>query len=102
MSTEHGGCIVVPREEGYTRYVIAFVYPFLARGSRFADEDGRIYTKLSAERVQELAKDRREAGGRVDAHSITAEEVLAQTNKVFAPYTIKFASSLSWFAVWKS
>lgn len=62
----------------------------------------RIYTKLSAQRVKELAEDRREAGGRVDAHSITAEEVLEQTNKVFAPYTVKFASSLSWFAVWKS
>ena len=62
----------------------------------------RIYTQLSAERVQKLAEDRREAGGRVDAESITAEEVLAQTNKVFAPYQIKFASSMSWFAVWKS
>lgn len=61
-----------------------------------------MYTKLSIERVKELVEDHREAGGRVDVHSITAEEVLEQTNKVFAPYTVKFASSLSWFAVWKS
>lgn len=70
--------------------------------SRCTDFDDRIYTKLSAERVTELAKDRREAGGRVDVHSITAEEVLEQTNKVFAPYKVRFASPLSWFAVWKS
>ena len=72
------------------------------QSSQLADENGRIYTKLSAERVQELAEDRREVGGRVDVHSITAEEVLEQTNKVFAPYKVKFAAPLSWFAVWKS
>ncbi|MCJ1479557.1 hypothetical protein MMC13_008243 [Lambiella insularis] len=79
MSTEHGGCIVVPREDGYTR----------------------LYTQLSAGRVQELAEEHRESIGRVDAHSITAEEVLEQTNKIFAPYKMSFASPLSWFAVWK-
>ncbi|KAI9672616.1 MAG: hypothetical protein M1831_000051 [Alyxoria varia] len=79
MNTEHGACIIVPREEGYTR----------------------IYTKLSAERVKELAEDRRESGGRVDAQSITPEEILEQTNKVMAPYYVRFAGPISWFAVWK-
>lgn len=43
-----------------------------------------------------------EAGGRVDVHSITPEEVLEQANRIFSPYKLRFASSLSWFAVWKS
>ena len=80
-------------------------YPFQifsSQISHFTDRDGRIYTKLSAERVQELAEDHREAGGRVDIHSVTAEEVLEQTNKVFTPYKVEFAAPLSWFAVWKS
>jgi phenol 2-monooxygenase len=38
----------------------------------------------------------------VDAHSITADEVLEQANKIFAPYKLKFGAPLSWFAVWKS
>ena len=42
-----------------------------------------------------------ESGGRVDVHSITPDEVLAQANKIFAPWTLKFAAPLSWFAVWK-
>lgn len=81
---------------------LACLYFSSSRSGGFDDFDDRIYTKLSAERVAELAKDHREAGGRVDVHSITAEEVLEQTNKVFAPYKVSFASPLSWFAVWKS
>ena len=38
----------------------------------------------------------------MEVHSITPEEVLEQANKIFAPYTLEFASPLSWFAVWKS
>lgn len=72
----------------------------LSRSSRFANLNDRLYTKLDAEKVKDLLKDRREIGGRVDIHSITAEEVLEQANKVFAPYRISFASPLSWFAVW--
>ena len=51
--------------------------------------------------MKELAEDRREAGGRVDAQSITPEELLQQTNKVFAPYTVRFGAPLSWYAIWK-
>jgi phenol 2-monooxygenase len=34
-------------------------------------------------------------------HSITPDEVLAQANRIFAPYKLSFAAPLSWFAVWK-
>lgn len=43
-----------------------------------------------------------EAGGKIDVHSITPEEVLEQANRIFAPYTLKFGAPLSWFAIWKS
>lgn len=38
---------------------------------------------------------------RIDDHGLTAEEVLEQTNRIFAPYTMEFASPMSWFSVWK-
>lgn len=38
----------------------------------------------------------------MDLHSITAEEVLEQANRIFAPFMLRFASPLSWFAVWRS
>ncbi|KAJ0421294.1 FAD binding domain-containing protein [Aspergillus carlsbadensis] len=66
ISSKHGGCVIIPRDEGYIR----------------------LYTQL-------------DSGGRVDVHSITADEVLEQANRIFAPYTLKFASPLSWFAIWK-
>jgi phenol 2-monooxygenase (NADPH) len=43
-----------------------------------------------------------EAGGKIDVHSITPEEVLEQANKIFSPYKLKFGAPLSWFAIWKS
>ena len=69
----------------------------------------RLYTQLDTSKTGDIAKSRqadsdslKEWGGRVDFSSITAEEVLEQANKIFAPYTLKFAAPLSWFAVWKS
>jgi phenol 2-monooxygenase len=69
----------------------------------------RLYTQLDTSRSGSLAESRQakdassaEAGGRVDAHAITPEEVLEQANKIFAPYKLKFAAPLSWFAVRKS
>lgn len=38
----------------------------------------------------------------MEIESITAEEVLEQANKIFAPYKLEFAAPLSWFAIWKS
>ena len=67
-----------------------------------------IYTQIDTRRAGDLAKSRQakdpshaESGGRVDIHSITAEEVLEQTNRIFAPYTWGFAAPLSWFAIWR-
>ena len=76
--------------------------PFLllSRGSRFANFCDRLYTKVDAEKVKDLVKDRCGSGGRVDILSTTAEEVLEQANKVFTPYRVSFASPLRWFAVW--
>lgn len=69
----------------------------------------RLYTQLDTSKTGDLAKGRQassksfqESGGRVDINGVTAEEVLEQANKIFAPYTLKFAAPLSWFAVWKS
>lgn len=60
----------------------------------------RLYTQIDNSRV--VGKDRLDEGGAMDIGSITPEEVLAQANRIFAPFTIKFASPLHWFSVWKS
>lgn len=71
--------------------------------------DDRLYTKLNVSATGPISASRQardptfaESGGEVDAHSITPEEVLEQANRIFAPYTLKFASTLSWFSVWRS
>ena len=86
ISSKHGGCVIIPREDGYIR----------------------LYTQLDTSATGPIAQSRQakdqefqESGGHVEASSVTAEEVLEQANKIFAPYTLKFASSLSWFTVWK-
>ncbi|KAF2129697.1 FAD binding domain-containing protein [Dothidotthia symphoricarpi CBS 119687] len=83
ISSKHGGCVIIPREDG-------------------------LYTQLDVSKTGPLASSRQaqdasfaESGGNVDVHSITPQEVLEQANKIFAPYTLKFAAPLSWFAVWK-
>ncbi|OJJ99830.1 hypothetical protein ASPACDRAFT_60656 [Aspergillus aculeatus ATCC 16872] len=50
---------------------------------------------------QELDPSSKEAGGKVDANSITPQEVLEQANRIFTPYTVRFASPLTWLAIWK-
>ncbi|KAH7036699.1 FAD binding domain-containing protein [Macrophomina phaseolina] len=86
ISSKHGGCVIIPREEGYIR----------------------LYTQLDISHTGAIGKSRQakdaafaEAGGRVDVHSITPEEVLEQANRIFSPYKLKFAAPLSWFAIWK-
>ena len=87
ISSKHGGCVIIPREDGYIR----------------------LYTQLDTSTTGHIAQSRQsknsaefqESGGHVDAHSVTAEEVLEQANKIFSPYTLKFAAPLSWFTVWK-
>ena len=70
---------------------------------------GRLYTQINisasggvAKSRQDNSKDFQEVGGRVDAATVTPDEVLEQANRIFAPYKLTFASPLSWFAVWKS
>ena len=87
ISSKHGGCVIIPREDGYIR----------------------LYTQLDTSTTGPIAQSRQsknnaefqESGGHVAAHSITAEEVLQQASKIFSPYELKFAAPLSWFAVWK-
>ncbi|XXH03673.1 hypothetical protein Hte_010078 [Hypoxylon texense] len=86
ISTKHGGCVIIPREDGYIR----------------------LYTQLDLSMTGALAASRQqkdpsfaEAGGKINVHSITPEEVLEQANRIFAPYTLKFGAPLSWFAIWK-
>ncbi|KAI5814558.1 FAD binding domain-containing protein [Pyronema omphalodes] len=86
ISSQHGGCVIIPREDGYIR----------------------LYTQLDTSATGPLARSRqandpsfKESGGNVDIHSITAEEVLEQANKIFFPYKLTFAAPLSWFAIWK-
>ncbi|GME55942.1 Monooxygenase FAD-binding protein [Neofusicoccum parvum] len=86
INSKHGGCVIIPREEGYIR----------------------LYTQLDISHTGPIASSRQakdpafaEAGGRVDVHSITPDEVLEQANRIFSPYKLKFAAPLSWFAIWK-
>ncbi|KAL2168146.1 hypothetical protein VTG60DRAFT_313 [Thermothelomyces hinnuleus] len=86
MSTKHGCCAIIPREDGYIR----------------------LYTQLDISHTGPISQSRQardptfaESGGKVEVHSITPEEVLEQANKVFAPYKLKFGAPLSWFAIWK-
>lgn len=86
ISTEHGCCCIIPREDNYIR----------------------LYTKLDVSHTGPISASRQakdptfaESGGNVDAHSITPDEVLEQANRIFAPYKLKFGSKLSWFSIWK-
>ncbi|KAJ5170458.1 uncharacterized protein N7500_003241 [Penicillium coprophilum] len=86
VSSEHGGCVIIPRENGLIR----------------------LYTQLDTSQHGPLAASRQaidpevaESGGQIDVESITPDEVLEQANRIFAPYKLKFGAPLSWFAVWK-
>lgn len=77
--------------------------------ARLIPDTHRLYTQLDISRAGEIAKSRQantadaaESGGQLDISTITAEEVLEQANRIFAPYKLKFAAPLSWFAIWKS
>ncbi|RDW93184.1 uncharacterized protein DSM5745_00506 [Aspergillus mulundensis] len=86
ISAEHGGTIVIPREQGYTRFYVQ------VNGER-------------ARKLQENRKARRNASAvgetRIDDHTITPAEVLEQLNKIIAPYTVEFDSPMGWFSVWR-
>ncbi|KAL9002043.1 MAG: hypothetical protein Q9188_005009 [Gyalolechia gomerana] len=85
--SKHGGCVIFPRENGHIR----------------------LYTQLDTSTTGTIAQSRQaknraefqESGGHVDAYSGTADEILEQAYKIFAPYELKFAAPLSWLTVWK-
>ncbi|KAH6623079.1 hypothetical protein F5144DRAFT_582317 [Chaetomium tenue] len=99
ISEEYGGVIIIPREDGYTRF----------------------YVQITGERAAKIAASRREQrsgngkatnGKATNGHSkvgetqvhdptITPEEALEHLNKIMAPWTVEFASAMSWFAVWR-
>lgn len=86
ISEKLGGVIIIPREDGYTRF----------------------YTQITGAKARQLSAartGRRNASAvgatRIDDHGITAEEVLAQLNLIMAPWSVEFASAMSWFAVWR-
>ncbi|TRX93220.1 hypothetical protein FHL15_005799 [Xylaria flabelliformis] len=67
-----------------------------------------LYTQLDLSMTGPLATSRQakdpsfnEAGGKIEIHTVTPEEVLEQANRIFSPYKLKFGAPLSWFAIWK-
>ena len=87
ISSKHGGCVIIPREDGYIRL--------------YTQLDTSTTGPIAQSRQSNSSADFQESGGHVAAHSITAEEVLQQANKIFSPYELKFAAPLSWFTIWK-
>ncbi|ORY66533.1 FAD binding domain-containing protein [Pseudomassariella vexata] len=87
ISTEHGGVIIVPREQGVTR----------------------VYVQVTGEKAAQVAEARRRkrenhstvGETQVYDHGITPEEAKEQLNKIMAPWKIDFAGPMSWFAVWR-
>lgn len=108
VSSKHGGCVIIPREDGYIRCVD---YTLL-KTTMLSYESltlCRLYTQLDVSMTGPLAHSRsernaslQESGGAIDTKSITPDEVLMQANRIFAPYKLRFAAPLSWFAIWKS
>ncbi len=91
MSSRRGGCVIISKDDEYTRY---FFTLYLTTDTNVKP---RLYLKIdiiALEKFPRLAK-------QVVTDSITPDEVLVQANKIFAPYTLKFATPLSRFAVWK-
>ncbi|KAL4971570.1 FAD binding domain-containing protein [Aspergillus desertorum] len=86
ITSEHGGCVIIPREDGFTRFYIQV-------------------NEETARRLHQTRQTRRNASSvgtmRVDDHGITPDEALGQLRKILAPWTVEFASPISWFSVWK-
>jgi phenol 2-monooxygenase len=71
----------------------------------------RFYVQITGERAAKIAASRREQRngnnhskvGETQVHdpTITPEEALDHLNKIMAPWTVEFASAMSWFAVWR-
>lgn len=101
MSTEHGGTILVPREQGHTRIYVQVTGERAAKiaaarrrtrgkDSRNGEKDWRNRDKISS--VGET---------QVHEHGITPNEVMDQLSKILSPWNVEFAGPMSWFAVWR-
>ncbi len=83
--------MIISKDDEYIRY---FFTLYLTTDTNVKP---RLYLKIdiiALEKFPRLAK-------QVVTDFITPDEVLVQANKIFAPYTLKFATPLSRFAVWK-
>ncbi|RDW68754.1 uncharacterized protein DSM5745_08514 [Aspergillus mulundensis] len=87
ISSEHGGCVVIPREEGFTRFYIQV--------------NGETARRLHQRRDSRRNNASSVGTMRIDDHGITPDEALDQLRNIIAPWKIDFASPISWFSVWK-
>ncbi|KAI0450472.1 FAD binding domain-containing protein [Xylaria acuta] len=84
---KYGGCIIVPREQGYTRF----------------------YCQITGERAAKIAEARKSGRSnssavgetQVNEHGITPDEALEHLNKIMDPWKVEYTSPMSWFAVWR-
>ena len=104
LNTEHGACVIVPRENDYIRYFSPLITSWVIQKLTIH----RLYTQLDMSSTGAISEIRRakgaispEAAADIDVDSVTPEEVLAQANRIFSPYKVTFGAALSWFAVWK-
>ncbi|KAF2266555.1 FAD/NAD(P)-binding domain-containing protein [Lojkania enalia] len=87
ISDEHGGTILVPREQGVTR-----IYVQVPEKRAVKVADARKRSRKNGSAVGET---------QVHNHGITPEEVMDQWKKIMTPWMVDFAGPLSWFAVWR-
>ncbi|KAK1958705.1 FAD binding domain-containing protein [Colletotrichum sublineola] len=86
--SEYGGCIVIPREQGQTRFYVQIT--------------GAMAEKVEAARKASRRSDDSAVGEtQIHDHGITPDEVLEHLNKIMAPWQVEFASAMSWFALWR-
>lgn len=74
----------------------------------YTSNEARIYIQVNEEtarRLRQTRDARKNASSvgetRIDDHGITPDEALEQLRNIIAPWTIEFASPISWFSVWK-
>ena len=59
--------------------------------------------KLAESRKRKRGENQSTVGDtQITDHGITPDEALEQLNKIISPWKVEYASTLSWFAVWKS
>ncbi|KAI1075863.1 FAD binding domain-containing protein [Whalleya microplaca] len=87
INAEHGGSILIPREQGHTRIYVQVT--------------GEKAAKISAARKRNREKSSAVGETEIYDHGITPEEAMEHLNKIASPWKFKFAGPMSWFAVWR-